>query len=255
MSKVSPKDLALRGLKAAKFGRSNSLMLSHPKAGRTWLRAAMSKAVSLEHDLDENYYALHASQSSLRIPYLVFTHGDSASIARGENLSALKGKRVIFLVRNLLDVQVSYYHQVSKRRKRFQGTLSEFIRDESYGMRKIVEYHNHVIQSKPLFAEYFPIYYEEMHRDLVAVLDACFQFLGVPVSNKNLVKAQQFTEFSRMHQREKKEALLEQGEAKGINVDALKARKGQVGGYVEEMTEEDIEYCKAVISGHLTVTL
>jgi hypothetical protein len=251
-----PKACGLRALKYLKFGRPDSFVLSHPKAGRTWLRAAMSKAVSLEYDLDESYYFRREPQLSLKIPYLKFTHGGSESISRGENLSTFNNKRVVFLTRDLLDVQVSYYHQITKRRRRYSGPLSAFIRDERYGMKKIVAYHNNIISSKDSFAGYLQISYEEMHDDLITVLERCFQFLGVPVCRRNLEQAKSFSEFSKMRKRERKSSVDTQLDGADIeSADALKSRKGRIHGYADEMTALDIEYCRKQISDHLTVSL
>ena len=230
-----------------------NFMLSHPKAGRTWLQAAMSIAVSEEYQLSENYYFYGERQLSLKLPYLTFTHGNSKLIAKGENLDQFNNSSVIFLTRNLLDLQVSYYHQMSKRRGQFNGSLSEFIKDDEFGIKKVIEYHNQVNLAKSTFKSYLHISYEDMHEDLHNVLTKCFEFLKLNISDESIDKAVKFSQFSNMKKRESSEILHPHlASTDTSNPDASKVRKGKVNSFHEEMSSNDIDYCQEMVRTHLS---
>jgi Sulfotransferase domain len=52
--------------------------------------------------------------------------------------SRYRGTKVLYLIRDPRDVVVSCFFQATRRKKLFRGTLSEFIRSDNYGIRKIV---------------------------------------------------------------------------------------------------------------------
>lgn len=233
---------------------SGNCLLSHPKSGRTWLQAILSYAVFLEYKLNdpEYFFYLHP-QLSLNIPRLVFTHGGSEVISRNSDLSAFHDKAVVFLIRDLRDVQTSYFYHVSYRYQNFSGTLSQCLRHENYGIQKIIRYHNAVYRARNTYAKFIIVRYEDMKINCFPVIEKCLKFYKIKVSTRNIVKAIKWCAFEQMRQREKSgssnhPALLPVNKA---NENSFKVRKGKQGGYKEDMSINDIAYCNQIIAQQL----
>ena len=96
----------------------DAVIVSFPKAGRTWLRMM----------LDE-----------LELP-VAHTHA-GAKRAELPERTAFVDKRVVLLIRDPRDTVVSAYHQETKRvDQKYPGSISDFIRDPRMGIERIIEF-------------------------------------------------------------------------------------------------------------------
>lgn len=117
-------------------------IVSFPKSGRTWLRVMVGKVLSekfsrpftveLEKLADEN------------VPYIRMIHDGSNAVAQPleTDKRKYKNKGVVFLARDPRDTVVSYYFHLAKRDRRFSGDIADFIRDERFGIERIIDFMN-----------------------------------------------------------------------------------------------------------------
>src|SRR5258705_13162287 len=117
-----------RGCYSPADGRLNVSMplqiVSFPKSGRTWLRVMLDDVgakAGFTHD---------GSDHQLRQP-LAALEADK---------SRYKGASVLLLVRDPRDTAVSGYFQVTRRLKISDATVSDVLRDERHGIKKICHF-------------------------------------------------------------------------------------------------------------------
>ena len=128
-------------------------IISYPKAGRTWLRALIGKYLSLKYNLpDKNLLETEKLTKKIKLPPVHFTHDGSEwvqdkPLRLKKNISyrhlptdklKYRNKKIILLSRNIKDIVVSAYFQAHNRENVFNGTISEFIRDERFGIKRII---------------------------------------------------------------------------------------------------------------------
>ena len=124
-------------------------VVSFPKSGRTWLRVLIGKAIFDRFRLSRKELIL----DTYKLTNLVgvhptrLTHDDTATMqgTTSDRLESCKeryrGKRVLFVIREPRDVVVSCYFQASKRERIYDGTISEFLHDPKYGIKKVARFY------------------------------------------------------------------------------------------------------------------
>ena len=68
------------------------------------------------------------------------------------------------------DVIVSYYLHCTRRRKYFSGTISDFIRDDKFGIEKIIMFLNNWVKILQFLKNFFLVKYENMKKILARSL-------------------------------------------------------------------------------------
>jgi hypothetical protein len=234
--------------------------LSYPKAGRTWLRLLVGKAL-----IDELALA-GASPMELSdlhrhsdvIPRMRVTHDDDPQLKRPEEVerdkSRYAGKSVVFLVRNPRDVVISYYFQASKRRDRFAGTPSEFLRHPVGALDTIIAYYNAWADQRSAPERFCLVRYEDLHRDAAGQLERVLATFGRAPRREVVDGAVEYARFDNMRALEKKNAFGSARLRPGDEADpeSFKTRKGKVGGYREYLTPDDIAWMNARIRERLS---
>ena len=242
--------------------RTEVYLLSYPKAGRTWLRLLIGKALVDELSLDGanpmELSDLH--RHSALVPRMRVTHDDDPQLKRPDEVERDKGryagKSVVFLVRNPRDVVISYYFQASKRRDRFAGTPSEFLRHPVGSLDTILTYYNVWADSRAVPARFCLVRYEDLHRDAAGQLERVLAALGRAPRREVLDAAVEYARFDNMRALEKKNAFGSARLRPGDQADpeSFKTRKGKVGGYREYLTAGDIDWMNARIRERLSPT-
>jgi hypothetical protein len=233
-------------------------VVSYPKSGRTWLRVMLGKAISDRYGLPEDQL-LDTYQLTRRagVKRTRFTHDNGGIIAgaRYDELSPSKrqyrDKDVVLLVRDVKDTLVSCYFHSQKRLKRFEGTISDFIRDDRYGARKIVTFLELWAANQSTPRSFQVIRYEDMHRDPRSVLAAALAVLGVDGVDEALSRsAVEYASFPRMREMERKRVFTSDIMQPGDDGDdeSFKVRRGVVHGYVDYLSDEDIRFVDGVIA-------
>jgi hypothetical protein len=207
-------------------------VISYPKSGRTWVRVMLG-------------------QMGIN-PY--YTHDDSGTIGIGvsNNKEIYKNKKVLFIIRNPKDVIVSSYFQQTKRRKNYNGTIQNFIRDKKFGVQSILKFYDIWYENKETPKNFLIIKYEGLKQDPEVNMRKILKFFNKNVSDEKLRKAIKFAEFENMKKLEKKGYFLGKfGKnlytANPQDSESFHTRKGKVGGYIEYLNPEDIEYCNVII--------
>lgn len=115
-----------------------------------------------------------------------------------------RGKRIILLVRDPRDVMVSYYFQQSKRDKNYQGTISNFIRDDKFGIHKLLRFNSLIYENRHWAKDFMLLSYEEIQADTVGCLTKMLVFMGVVVPQPGVAEAAvAFSSFNNTKQLEK----------------------------------------------------
>lgn len=215
------------------------VFVSFPKSGRTWVRLMLEDlGVSLKYDHAGSRHAGGA------------LHMDDLPDPVG-----WKGRKIIFMHRCPRDTVVSGYHQARHRTGQpYEGSLSDFIRDPHHGIGKVVKFNNLWLSRLKDFPEssYIVVTYEDMKAGTRGQMEKILRFVNKNISPARLEKTIADAEFSKMQKREKSGGLMKKygaafAPADNAGPSGLKARKGKVGGYREEMQPEDILYCEDVL--------
>jgi hypothetical protein len=130
---------------ATRLARAKVCLVSYPMSGCTWLRSLIGKALCERYGLDEGFI-FHESRLTKAAGVLrtLCTHGDADFIQAKHygdletNLTAYRSKRVILLVRSPRDVVLSCYGHAIGPAGAYKGSMSDFIRSDCHGIRKIV---------------------------------------------------------------------------------------------------------------------
>lgn len=252
-----------------KFRKSNSdivYLVSFPKCGRTWLTFMLSEIVIRAYNIESEKKTIHIRQITKNhptLPQILETHddtqltdeqGNQGDIQRlfiyGGRLQYLKNK-VILLVRDPRDVVVSHYYQVTRRTKNTPiklTSLSEFVRHPLYGFKRIIRFYQIWNRNRWIPKSFLMIRYEDLVLNGIETLTKIIDFIGLEAINSDLIK--NVYEFSEAENMQKMEL---QGKIEGMNFlstdkNSLKVRNAKIGSYLEELSEEDIEYCNSLMN-------
>ncbi|HLF26794.1 MAG TPA: sulfotransferase domain-containing protein [Anaerolineae bacterium] len=232
--------------------RTQVYVISYPKSGRTWLKVLIGKAVCLKFGLPDSMLleTFELTEAAGLLP-THFTH-DYSEILSGLPYYALPAvkseyadKKVIFVVRDVKDVLVSSYFQATKRTYKYTGSLSDFIRNEKYGVKKVVTFYNIWYRNRHVPEEFLLLRYEEMHRQPEDILAQTLRLMGLAEVERSILKeAIAFAGFENMKKMEAngyfKDPKMRPGNLN--DEESFKVRKGVVGGYRAYLSESDIEY-------------
>jgi hypothetical protein len=210
-------------------------VISFPKSGRTWLRVMLDQyGVPLEWT--------HAGAG----------HGNGRPISKLDTSAARKYRRILFLHRDPRDTAVSGYYQKLYRRDGYAGSISDFIRDPCHGVEKIVLYNKMWLQLAGARPDMLAASYENLRSDAENVLADIIAFFGAEVNVSRILDVIHENTFARMQEKERSgEYARDYGKilspADPNQLDSYKVRKGKVGGYLDELSPADIDYCDAIM--------
>ncbi len=232
-------------------------IISYPKSGRTWLRVLLGKALCLKFGLPDEMmldtYRLTAAAGILRAHFI----HDFSEILTGfpyHRLPTAKTefarKKVVLIVRDIKDVLVSSYFQATRRTNKYQGSISDFIRSEKFGVRKVAAFYNTWHSNRHVPEEFLLLRYEEMHQNPADALARTLRVIGVEEIESDILK--QAVDFARFENMKKMEAEgyfkdPKMQPANARDEESFKVRKGIVGGYAAYLSEADIQYIDRVV--------
>lgn len=255
--------LRKRDVRSEVLAETEVFVLSFPKSGRTWLTVLVGKALCLHYGYPDEHIPqtlqftkLIKRERDQRIKVTGFGHDRSSLDYRLDyramfvDKSEFAGKDVILLVRDPRDVVVSYYFQATRRNGVFDGDLSEFVRDETLGVRKVLAFNKNWYENRDVPRRFELFTYERMHEDPAGVLRTTLDVMGVEgVSEEVIAQAVGYASFDNMKQLEQRDALGAEAlrPADPDDPDSFKVRKGEVGGYREYLSEGDIAFIDQVV--------
>lgn len=245
---------------AREHAAARVIVVSFPKSGRTWLRMLVGKALTEQFGVAESEMldAFALSRATGCLPTL-YTHDDTPNTeARPwtrleSDKSRYRGKKVIFLCRDPRDVVVSCYFQASRRHDVFRGELADFIRDDRFGLRKILRFYEIWERSRGVPDEFLLLHYEEMHANPLACLRRVLEFIGVTdIDPAAAARAVDFARFDHMRELEATHHFPDKGLRPRIPGDdeSFKVRRGKIGGYVDYLSADDQAWAEALLREH-----
>ena len=232
-------------------------VLSYPKAGRTWLRALVGKALVDHHGLPEEMLLdTSAVTRAAGLPVTVFDHDDSglAQRLRWQDMpadrTAYRGKRVLLLGRDVRDNLVSAYFQASRRIHVFHGPISEFVRHDAFGVDKILAFYRIWDASRRVPTAFEFIRYEDLHRDAAATLASVLAFLSADVAPATIATAVEYCRFDNLRRVEAEGRFRSHmlRPRRHDDPEAFKVRKGRIGSFPEYLAPDDIAFVEAAVA-------
>ena len=245
-------------------------IISYPKCGRTWLRMMLGKLFHDHFGLDIEdpkllLETIKLRQLDNRIPSVRFSHDDVPQKKLPNEVSADKsmysGSKVILLVRDPRDAVISNYFQFMKRGRKqlsgvpdYQGDLSSYLRYELGSLDSMIRFYNIWAQNRHVPLGFLLISYEGLHEDTARELRRVLDFIGLDdVDDWTIKRAVEFARFENMRRMEA-EGMIDSKRLKPGDSDdpeSYKTRRGKVGGYIDYLDPEDIDYLNSKIGADL----
>ena len=241
----------------AAFPGADTYLLSYPKAGRTWLRALIGKALVDRYGLPEaQLLDTIALTRAAGLPVAAFDHDQSAMNMglRWQDMpvdrSAYRGKRVLLMGRDVRDNLVSAYFQATRRIHVYQGSISAFIRDDAFGVEKILTFYRIWSSSRHVPAAFGFVTYEDLHRDAAGTLARVLAFLGIEATPAAVQAAVDYSRFDNLRRAEIDDRFNTDilRPARGADPEAFKVRKGRVGNFREYLSADDVAFIDAAVA-------
>jgi len=251
--KIIPRNWARKG---RIYANADALLVSLPKSGRTWLRFTVRHylcalaGVPFSIDPEEH--------EPPELPQLVCSHDLWEHLTAPGRIDRLLGKylippaarrraAVVIAVRDLRDVMVSLHLQLTRRGfrsgVRFEGSLSELVRDPQLGAERSVDILNYWLDEWRDSGRCLVWSYEEARKDPRASLVSVLGLLGIHEPDPDLVSASvEFASFDSMKQMERDDRfgrkLLRPGDP--ADPESFKVRRGRVGGFSDYLCDQDV---------------
>lgn len=239
--------------------RADMHLLSFPKCGRTWLRLMLGRLIEEQFGVHTgNSLQLHKLGDRRRgIPSILASHDFQVirSGVRKRELDTDKtrfaGKRVLLMIRDPRDTIVSFYHHKTLRERSFDGSISEFIRQDFDGLSTIIDYYNVWAENRHIPSALEFVRYEDLRTDTMNTLRHVAEFAGITSPrDETLQQSVAEFEFDRMKKMEA-QGQLGEGHTKrpaDPNVtNSFKTRAGLIGGYRQELCESDLRYVDEMV--------
>ena len=251
-----------------KLEKSDWVLMSWGKSGRTWLRVMLSRAYQLKGGLDARELLDFDNLKKLdpQLPAVFFTHNNYLRDYTGnaESKAHFKGKRIVLLVRDPRDVAVSQFFQWQFRMRPNKKFINDypphgadigvwdFVLDRDAGVPRIVDYFNGWARAIPELKDVLIVRYEDMRADPAAALAKILDFTGTGVTAAQVQEAVDFAAYDNMKKMEQEKffkgsgARVKPGDKD--NPQSFKVRKAKVGGYRDYFTDEQCEQLDRMVA-------
>jgi hypothetical protein len=244
-----------------KLQRTDWVLISWGKSGRTWFRVMLSSFYQVKYRLPLNrlleFDNLHRMNPA--VPRVFFSHNNYIRdyLKDWDTLNHFRGKKVVLLVRDPRDVAVSQFFQWKYRMRPHKKRLNQypvhdsdtgiwaFVTNPSCGIPRIVDFFNGWAKALVEFGDdILIIRYEDMRRDPAGVLTKVLTFVGTPGTPEEIDKAVEYASYENMKKLEAKSLFKGSGvrvkPGDKNNPDSFKVRRGKVGGYRDYFEDEQV---------------
>jgi hypothetical protein len=237
--------------------RCDVFLVSFPKCGRTWLRVMLGIALGDRFGVRVRNLRrfTNADVDHPGLPRVLATHDDSPQTKPANQIitdkRGYRNAKVVLLVRDPRDVVVSlYFHVTRRRRQRYDGSMSDFVRDPVGSLASLLAFYD-AWTAQRATTDVLLVRYEDMHADPYRELRRVLAFLGIAdVSDAAVGRAVAGASFEHL-QRVEREGTAGTRALRTHTVDdpeSYKARRGKVGGFVDYLGDEDVRYIEAAIA-------
>lgn len=186
----------------ARNGTASDLyIVEFPKSGITWLSTIIANSQLIENEvpLIATFYNLERIIPDIHVSRNIERHNGIFTAGRIIKSHARYNpfyRHVVYIVRNPFSVMQSY-HKYAINNKFFVGSISEFIRDEHYGIDSWVKHVNSWVNPKRE-PKFHLVKYEDLHQRPLQTVSCLFKSLGFELSIENLEKAIERSSFENM---------------------------------------------------------
>lgn len=241
---------------------ADAFLCSYPKSGRTWLRYIISHyldqvhALGIDIDLQTTFSvtpnfdldpvrgipAFRTGPAHGRAPMVLVSHLRPLQLL-------FRDRPVIFMTRDPRDVVVSAYYHATGHKKSFSGTMDEFLQHRELGLPTFIEYHRRWGEAL-LRTPHVVVTYEDLTRDSVVTVRRILDFLGWRDDVGAVEKAIALSSFDKMRKAEIRSGIPGHEYDRG-NEEALRVRKGKIGGFADSLTDAQAQFVLDRVSAQL----
>lgn len=266
----------LLALQMGQARRSDIAVVRHPKTGGTWLRVLITRLYAAKYGLPSQRVVrtdeLHALDA--RVPiflsssgYLSWERGWGDVVATDP---VLREKRLLLLARHPGDIVVSWYIQFTKRTSAFKREMLlaemsdpidresisrwDFIQHPEVGLPAVIDYYNYWAKNVEQLPRAHVVRYEDLRADTATELRRLATFLGDDFTDAHVNDAVDFASFEKLREKEQSGYFDNRSLTlrNASDPETLKVRRGKVGGYRDDLTEEQSAWVEAQIETKLS---
>ena len=230
-----------------RYPKGQYFLVSFPKTGRTWLMHMINQLKELSnHPLKNHEHFIFNEHDNSEIIIENGYRNNPLDIFQFTGRNRYRRGKVIFLVRDPRDVVVSHFYQVTKRARNpfVFNSVTDFIKDEILGFNRIIQYYNLWYSNRSIPKDFLLIKYENLLENGVEELQKINNYLSLNISVSNIEKVYENSSASKMRKKELANQL-DGFRDFGKDKNQLKVRNAKIGGYINELSDEDIAYCNA----------
>ncbi len=248
--------------------KSDWVLVSWGKSGRTWFRVMLSRFYQIKHGLPEHslleFDNLHNKDSA--IPRVLFSHNNYLRdyLKNRETLDYFNGKKIVLMVRDPRDVAVSQFFQWKYRMRPHKKRLNkypqhgadistyDFVMNETSGAPRIAKFLNLWAKEKSAHGDVLIVRYEDMRKNPQDTLKNVLDFVGTPGSDQQISEAVEFSSMENMKKMEEKRTFWRSGSrirpGDKQNPNSYKVRRGKVGGFRDYFDDDQVNEINKVIT-------
>ena len=223
------------------YSNGKNYLVSFPKTGRTWLMYMLAKI----NDLSSDVFDIESTHDLSEIILEDGFRQDPNILFKFNKRFRYRRSKVLFLVRDPRDVIVSHYHQVTKRSKSplVFDSISEFVHDRFIGFNRVIYFYNLWAKQRHIPKSFYLVKYENLVSNGISELENICEFLNITVDNSLIKNIYNESSADKMRKKELSNQLKNFNNF-GKERNYLKVRNAKIGGYMDELDQIDIQYCK-----------
>ena len=257
--------------------RCDVVMIRHPKTGSTWLRTLLTQLYHRRDGISPKrvFVADELALQKPGLPRWVISNGwysleKRLAAAYRDDDPIIHGKKTILLARHPGDIVVSWHRQYCKRTKLFKRELIEadvsrdsgvdwrqldlwsFVQRDELGLPAIIRYYNFWAEHLNSREDALILRYEDLRTDTEASLRRVTALLGERFEDRHYAEAIEFCSMDNMRKLERS-GYFQNNSLRlrdASDPDALKVRRGRVGGFRGDLTPEQADWVDWQVRQH-----
>ena len=277
--RIASRRRLLARLELAKAGRTDLLIIGHPKSGNTWLKVMLSRLYQIRHGLPASLIVTsdELARRHPGVPRITATNGHysyegavGAALAPDAPASPLREKPILLLARHPCDIAVSWYFQFTRRQSAAKQELInaaiehpidrrtigmwDFVRTSDIGLPSLIDYLNRWQDNLAHLPRALTVRYEDLRAEPARELGRITALMGESFSDQEIAQAVEFGAFENLRALESK-GFFRQGGLRRRNQgdpESFKVRRAKVGGYRDYFTPEQAAELEALVAERLS---